>query len=389
MLQKFRGSYFAYFLMYTFYFLSWSLFSTLISVYLMAKGYSAQDVSIVVSGSFIASLLTQPLIGWLNDRFGVRRVSLVLFLLTLLGNSLILVSDNLWLITLAYSWTILLFNGSNPVMEKIATSSPYTYGKIRIWGTIGYAMGAQLAGLIYDYVAPSAIFKTFFITMLLAVFGLWGTATQSSSTSEVKKELASAGAPTQSIWTKTFIVYVLLAMVLMGVNNMGHTYIPSMLEHAGLSVGLSTTVVSLSVICEAPLIFFSYRFMDKMTSKHLAYISASMMFIQYLVYALDMGVASLIVVTLLSKHAAGMLFVMLNIKIVSSLVEEHHVITALAWVQTAKSLASICLQYLAGYLIDSSGYSLMSWVITLIICLITVGFVFLKLPAGTDKRLFS
>ena len=43
-----------------------------------------------------------------------------------------------------------MINGVNPIMEKIATASPYQYGKIRIWGTIGYALGSQLAGLLYE-----------------------------------------------------------------------------------------------------------------------------------------------------------------------------------------------------------------------------------------------
>lgn len=50
-------------------------------------------------------------------------------------------------------------------MERIATTSPYPYGRIRIWGTIGYALGSQLAGFIYDFVSPSAIFITFVLTM--------------------------------------------------------------------------------------------------------------------------------------------------------------------------------------------------------------------------------
>ena len=47
--------------MYMFYYLSMALFSGLISVYLMDKGYKASDVSFVVSCSFILSMITQPL----------------------------------------------------------------------------------------------------------------------------------------------------------------------------------------------------------------------------------------------------------------------------------------------------------------------------------------
>ena len=64
-------------------------------------------------------------------------------------------------------------------MEKIASSSPYQYGKIRIWGTIGYAIGSWLAGMIYQLISPSAIFICFIITMILCIIGLLGTKTPS------------------------------------------------------------------------------------------------------------------------------------------------------------------------------------------------------------------
>ena len=38
-------------------------------------------------------------------------------------------ADSLITITIGYSFVLTLINGTNPVMEKIASSSPYQYGK--------------------------------------------------------------------------------------------------------------------------------------------------------------------------------------------------------------------------------------------------------------------
>lgn len=59
--------------MYNFYYLSWALFSALISVYLMNKGFKASDVSIVVSVSFLTSMITQPIIGSLNEKKNIKK----------------------------------------------------------------------------------------------------------------------------------------------------------------------------------------------------------------------------------------------------------------------------------------------------------------------------
>lgn len=41
MLKRYKNSYLSYFLMYNFYYLSWAVFSALISVYLLDKGFKA------------------------------------------------------------------------------------------------------------------------------------------------------------------------------------------------------------------------------------------------------------------------------------------------------------------------------------------------------------
>ena len=52
MLERYKNSYLCYFLMYNFYYLSWAIFSALISIYLLDKGFKASEVSLVVSTSF-------------------------------------------------------------------------------------------------------------------------------------------------------------------------------------------------------------------------------------------------------------------------------------------------------------------------------------------------
>ena len=74
MLKRYKNSYLSYFLMYNFYYLSWAVFSALISVYLLGKGFKASEVSLVVSTSFLTSMIFQPVIGMLSDKYDVKKV---------------------------------------------------------------------------------------------------------------------------------------------------------------------------------------------------------------------------------------------------------------------------------------------------------------------------
>lgn len=385
MLERYKNSYLCYFLMYNFYYLSWAIFSALISIYLLDKGFKASEVSLVVSTSFLTSMIFQPVIGMFSDRYDVKKVNFVLFTLAGIGGLAFMFASSLITITIGYSFVLTLINGTNPVMEKIASSSPYQYGKIRIWGTIGYATGSWLAGMIYQLISPSAIFICFIITMILCIIGLLGTQTPSElgQNNEEKTKTSTL------FHNYKYLYYLIIAAIFQGITNMANTYIPAMFQNDGLKVSLVSTILSFAVLCEAPLVLFSHKFMDKLTNKRLLIIAYSMITIQFLCYALNVWLPLKVIITLITKHPSGMLFIMINLKIVSTLVPKEHQITALAFVQTLRNLSSIIFQNIAGQILDISSYQIL-FALSLII--IVVGFVLVilfKVPSGKDQKLFN
>lgn len=385
MLERYKNSYLSYFLMYNFYYLSWAVFSALISVYLLDKDFKASEVSLVVSTSFLTSMIFQPVIGMFSDRYDVKKVNFVLFTLAGIGGLAFMFASSLITITIGYSFVLTLINGTNPVMEKIAPSSPYQYGKIRIWGTIGYATGSWLAGMIYQLISPSAIFICFIITMILCIIGLLGTQTPSElgQNNEEKTKTSTL------FHNYKYLYYLIIAAIFQGITNMANTYIPAMFQNDGLKVSLVSTILSFAVLCEAPLVLFSHKFMDKLTNKRLLIIAYSMITIQFLCYALNVWLPLKVIITLITKHPSGMLFIMINLKIVSTLVPKEHQITALAFVQTLRNLSSIIFQNIAGQILDISSYQIL-FALSLIV--IVVGFVLVilfKVPSGKDQKLFN
>lgn len=389
MFRKFQNSYFAYFLMYNFYFLAYALFSTLISVYMLDKGYSASQVSLAVSASFFSSMIVQPLMGILNDKIGIKKVTIYSFLLINIAAIFFMQANNLLLLTVWYSAVLMLVNGVNPVMDVLAARSPYTYGKIRIWGTFGYAMGSQLAGLIYKFISPQAIFIVFISMMCVSILGVFGIDPKHNQGSKKATQTKNGSSIGQIFKNKTYLFYLLIVALYSGVGNTGHTYIPSMLEHSGLSVNMATTVVAISVICESPLIFFSYLFMDKVPIKKLLYIPLGILLLQYVIYGLDLGLTSKILLTLMSKHATGMLLIMVTLKIVANIVDENYLVTAIALVQTARNLGTILIQNIAGDIIDKSGYEMMSFFLAGVMVVVLVLAFFLKVPNKSNQKLFG
>lgn len=386
LLKCYKNSYLSYFLMYNFYYLSWALFSALISVYLMDRGFKASDVSLVVSASFLTSMITQPIIGKWNDEFDIKKVNAILFVIVAIGGIVFMVSNSLFMIAVSYSVVLMMINGVNPVMEKIATASPYQYGKIRIWGTIGYALGSQFAGILYDLVAPQAIFIVFVLTMILCIIGLVGTEP------DIKKEAAKENEKVKTMTlfkNKKFVYYLAICAIFYGITNMSNTFVPSMLTDKGLDVDVTSTILSIAVFCEAPLVLFSNRFMDKIANKTLLIISISMVCLQCAVYGFNLPLIFIVLITFLAKHPSGMLYIMINLKVINTLIDENQQITALAYVATLKNLVAIIFQNVAGNILDVTTYSNLylicfGWMLVALILVI-----FFKISSGNDKKLFN
>lgn len=387
MFKRYKGSYLSYFLMYNFYYLSWALFSALISVYLLDKGFKPSDVSLVVSFSFFSSMVAQPLIGVISDKYNSKLVNTVLLCIASLGGLYFAYATTLFEITFGYSLVMLLVNGTSPVVEKMATTSSFQYGKIRIWGTIGYAVGSQLSGLIYEKISPQTIFLVFAFTMMLSILGLLGVRDVEQPI-DPKQDRAKVGF--MSLFkNRQYLFYIVIASIFYGVTNIGHTYTSSMLQSEGIDVSLVSTILSFAVICESPVVFFSGKFMDRIGNKQLLYIAYGAMIVQYLIYGFSFPMSLKILVTLLFKHAPGMLFIMINLKVVNTLIDAKAQITALAIVQTVRSLASIVFQNIGGTLLDFTTYQNLFLFMLAMMVIGMVLIVFAKIPSGNDKRLFS
>lgn len=120
---------------------------------------------------------------------------------------------NIYLIAFVYSAVLALLNGVNPIIERMATVSKHKYGLIRIWGTIGYASGSQLSGLIYRYISPDAMFLFFVISILLCVLGIFGT----KDVKVIEKQTNEKTSMKDVLFNKKLIYYLIIVCVFYGV----------------------------------------------------------------------------------------------------------------------------------------------------------------------------
>lgn len=375
----YKNSYFSYLLMY---FFSLAVFSGYISVYLMDKGYHASQVSMVVSCSFILSMIIQPIVGYFNDHYSQKRLNMLILLLAAVLGIIFIYAQNIYMIALIYSLALGLFNAANPVIENMATLSRFSYGKIRIWGTIGYAVASKISGVIYDDVSPEAMYTFFTIGLILCVIGIYGT-------QNVKQVKTQKKEKTIGLFQKNFIIYLIIVCLFYAITNTNTTYLPAMFQNLGLSMNTISTVIFILTLSELPIIYFSQYYMNRLTNKQLLVGIFLLLTIQFFTYSFVKQAMIVIIVSICTKAVSTMLFIMLNLKIVATIVDMKHQMSALALVQTCRNFGSIVFQFVAGYLIDFYSYD----IFYLILCLLSiVGMViciFYRIPSGNHQHLFD
>ncbi|MCD7840299.1 MAG: MFS transporter [Erysipelotrichaceae bacterium] len=258
----------SYFMMYLCFYMAFSFLSGLLSVYLMNKGYTATQVSFVVSMGLVASVIFQPIVGYFSDCFNERIVNTFVLLISALFGTLFVFANNIYTIALCYSVTLGLFNSAKIVIERFATLSSHSYGKIRIWGSIGYAIGFKVSGYIYNYVNPEYMFVLYSLGLIISIIGM--LLTKDVKTQEKMKQSDNK----QGIWHRDFIVYLIVIAIFYGCTNINSTYLPSYLEFNGISVDTISTVI-----------FFSDKLMVHFANQQLLFIEFILLIIQFTTYA--------------------------------------------------------------------------------------------------------
>lgn len=338
--RTFRGSYPAYALTYFFFYWSLGVFTSVLSMYLTGIGKSKAEMSFIMSASSLFGVVLIPIVGYINDKLRKPRLicTVMMACVAVFGILFALVRETMLLFLL--NGCIMGFISSlSPVSERMATSTKYRYGTIRIWGTFGYAAAVQVACAMMEFTSPQLIFVSVSVSAVLAIVGFLGTDDISFTDTEAAK--AAAGKQFSFLCAPMYILFVIIGFIFSGCSNLNMTYSPILLQELGMPTGAVGTVLFFSTIVELPVILFSYKFMDRFSGRTLMLLAFAIMVAQFLLYATAPN-AFVAVVTMLVLRAIGStLFGMILLKIVRGVVQVRSVSTALGVISATDAMSAI------------------------------------------------
>jgi len=140
---------------------------------LAERGLGAVEIGLVMSLTGVAALVSYPVWGAIADGWlGRRRTVAVAALLAAVGGvSLMLAGDDPLALALALTVVIVGTLAWNPLIDALALAvlgdGSSDYGRLRLWGSLGWAASALSAGVVWTLVGPTPVFLGFVMAALL------------------------------------------------------------------------------------------------------------------------------------------------------------------------------------------------------------------------------
>lgn len=202
---------------YFFYFFAMAVFGSMLSVYLSSGGKTTGEISFIVSGAGLFTMIAQPFIGILYDRTGWRkRLSVIL------------------LVFLACMGVIFAFTQSTP-----------------------------------------ALFILFTVTAVLTCLGFHWTGLEDTPSKQAEK-----GPRQKAVLSLPLILFMVFCFIFSGLTGASSTYVPLLLQEKLGGTSVAGTVLFFATMMEIPIIFLSDRFMDKLSGQQLLALNTLLLVVQ-------------------------------------------------------------------------------------------------------------
>ncbi|EFJ1838950.1 MFS transporter [Escherichia coli] len=356
-------------------------------------GLSKTDTGIVFSCLSLFAISFQPLLGVISDRLGLKKnliwsISLLLvffapFFLYVLAPLLHL---NIWAGALTGGVFIgFVFSaGAGAIeayIERVSRSSGFEYGKARMFGCLGWALCATMAGILFN-VDPSLVFWMGSGGALLLLLLLYLARPSTSQTAMVMNAL---GANSSLISTKmVFSLFRMRQMWMFVLYTIGVACVYDVFDQqfaiffrsffdtpqAGIKAfGFATTA---GEICNAIIMFCTPWIINRIGAKNTLLVAGGIMTIRITGSAFATTMTEVVILKML--HALEVPFLLVGaFKYITGVFDTRLSATVyLIGFQFSKQLAAILLSTFAGHLYDRMGFQNTYFVLGMIVLTVTV-----------------
>ena len=351
-----------YAVLYNFSYMAIGALTPLIGQYLKFEGFSGAQIGTITATGTTVAIFASAFWGGVYSRSRNRQKVLVLLILSAAAlNAVLGLAQGFLIVTLIFG-VMYFFQAPIMSLEDAFTVSTRasSFGSIRTWGAVGFALGVFITSLLVDATSLNGIFPMYigcFIIAAAAMAIIGRSATGGNEAQAAEEEEQSSGfrGYIDVMKDKRLRHLILCAFMMGGSNVANNTYFSFLyIEGGGTLAGVGLCML-IMVGSEAPFMAWSHSMTERFTRERIILIAMAVSVLRFAVYAAGLPWWMLIVTGVSQGFVNGILLVefvryaaVLAPKGCRSLaISTYYVI--------GSNLSTIVCQFAGGFLLDAAG----------------------------------
>ncbi|MFF2909254.1 MFS transporter [Paenibacillus sp. NPDC057934] len=290
---------------YFLYYLAMSVLMPYTSLYFSERGFSFTAVGLILSLWALVSVVAQPVMGLINDRLGnpkqIMLISSILAAVLGFGFNLMEGLAGIIILSLFFAW----FQSSvGPVGDalsvEIASRDGFSFGNVRLFGALSYAIGTFTTGILYERFGYSHIFVYYLvISMFVCVTILFLPTTKVTRS----RKMTLFGQMGEVVRNKPFMIFVVTSTLMMMSASINLNFLPLYFKEMGFNKSWIGSAFAIAAIIEVPMFWVATRLSKAIGRYPLLCLAAAIYGSQYLAMFLFSNVSLTLAVQLLNGVA--------------------------------------------------------------------------------------
>ncbi|MEC0246092.1 MFS transporter [Paenibacillus chitinolyticus] len=244
---------------------AFSLLFTYVPLLFLEHGLTRFQIGMLMAGGPFVSILANPFWGYWSDRMqNVRRTLIILVIC-----NLIVVQPVFHLHSFSWLYLVLLlyfffqsptFSQSNSLILSTIENTPYKFGTFRLWGSLGWAVAAVVAGPVLTAVGIEQLWWLYSGILMISLLFVF-------SIPQPKPAAAGDALPgggfKQLLGNRPFVMLLLLGVLISVPNSINSTFVSIYLTDMGGSATWIGWAAFLSSVFEAPVFLLLDRYLKR------------------------------------------------------------------------------------------------------------------------------
>jgi PPP family 3-phenylpropionic acid transporter len=246
---------------YFFHFGTLGIFIPFVALYLKHNGFSGKDIGLFITViSIIKFLLTNT---WTKTYNKIKSKTVFVITAILVSNVsvILLLSKNYLLTFLTFIIYAVTRVGILPVMDHISNEfsreSGIEYGKIRMYGSIGFICFTTFTGLLVDYFSINVFITMTILTGFLSAITILFIKLENIERAKYKQDSNKLSFDFKIILIASILHYISLTFF--------HNFLNIKVEYLNESQTIAGTIWSIGIFAEILLMFFSNKLFKKIS----------------------------------------------------------------------------------------------------------------------------